>query len=358
MDGSVFQHSEVVRESEAGVRLDFFLVNFPFPKFKESFSPSRSAIQKWIADGCVKINSLVVKSKSYHVKAGDRIDMEVSLDHLEKLPQPEALDIHIVYQDKQIIVLDKPVGISSHPTESAMGSSVVNFLYHLKIDLPPTSHPLRPGIVHRLDKNTSGLMVVALTDQSVKILFDMIMKREVERTYLAIVFGNPPANDGTIDAPIGRHEVDRKKMAVSRIEQGRPARTHYKVLKRYPGFSLVECKLDTGRTHQIRVHMSHIGYPVAGDPLYGGRKAHDRVERTLKESAKHDEVYEKIKDALYRIADIINSDDVHLLHATCLSFVHPITGEKLCFHAEPHAKFAQVLELLNSLPHENIKHAV
>jgi 23S rRNA pseudouridine1911/1915/1917 synthase len=198
-------------------------------------------------------------------------------------------------------------------------------------------------------------MIVAKTQRAMSTLIVMIKKRKVERNYMAIVFGQPPLNSGTIDAPIGRHTTDRKKMTVNISEhRTRPARTHYRVLTRYTGFALVGCKLDTGRTHQIRVHMSHIGYPVAGDPLYAGRKAHSWVNKVLGNMSKSRSGYEETERILNQVADVITTDQVHLLHAGRLRFPHPVMGNFLSFEAQPHRKFLDVLNLLNQLPDKEV----
>jgi len=352
MEPSLFRHAGEVSEDQAGKRLDSFLLGFPFTDFDNRLDPSRTTLQKWIDEGCVRVNDEVRADKSYRVRTGDIVSIEVPIRPDIMVPPPEPLDIGIVFQDPYIIVIDKPAGISSHPVSHAMTGSVVNFLYYKKVPLPPTSHPLRPGIVHRLDKNTTGLMVVACTDTAVSRLIEMIKRREVERTYIAIVWGNPPLNSGTIDAPIARCQKDRRKMAVTRGASGKPALTYYRVLARYPTFSFVACKLDTGRTHQIRVHMSYIGYPVAGDPVYGGRRAQDKISTALASVQKYDPQLKSTERTLRRIAAILTRDNVHLLHAAMLRFDHPITGEKLSFRVEPHGKFNEVLGLLNTLPHE------
>ncbi|MCK4721111.1 RluA family pseudouridine synthase [bacterium] len=356
---NIFRHFADVDESHSGIRLDTFLADFPYEEFDVSFAPSRSRIQKWISLGSVKVNGETVTGKSHRLKAGDRVGVEFPIDSGIETPPPENLNIPVVFEDDFIMVIDKPPGITSHPTYNAMTGSVVNFLYYRKMKLPLGSHPLRPGIVHRLDKNTSGLMIVAKTDRSMSNIIDMIKLRKVERNYLAIVFGNPPMDSGKIDLPIGRHERDRKKMAVMRSgNRGRPARTHYRVITRFPGFSLISCKLDTGRTHQIRVHLKHIGYPVAGDPKYGGRKAQERVDKILKGMSKKMAGYQKIENSLNKIAGIITSDNIHLLHAAKLSFPHPVTGETVSFKAEPHRKFLDVMNLLKTLPYEEAGNAV
>ena len=355
METPVFRHETKVDESNAGRRLDTFLVKFPYEKFDPDFYPSRATIQKWIRDGHISVNGSAQTDKSYRLKNGDIISLEVSIPEDEPRPLPEALDIQIVYRDPHIVVIDKPPGITSHPVKDDLTGSVVNFLLYEEIPLPRSMDPLRPGIVHRLDKNTSGLMVVASTREARSELIQMIQRRDVQRDYLALVFGNPPMDSGTIEGAISRHEGDRKKMAVTSDEKGKPARTHYRVLTRYPGFSLVACKLDTGRTHQIRVHMSHIGYPVAGDPLYGGRHAGTRISKIIKGMSRQER--ESHEDTLNRLAEIVTSDNVHLLHAGRLIFPHPVTGEKLTFTSQPHEKFELVMSLLESLPHEDTEHA-
>jgi len=357
MDNSVIHHEEVVDDEKAGKRLDSFVLYFPWQKFDEFLAPSRTQVQKWIRDGHVTVNEVTQDNKAYKVRVGERVVIDVEIEKNPGTPPPQDLDIEIVYQDDQLIVIDKPPGVSSHAIPSDLKGSVVNFLYHIGTALPPTSHPLRPGIVHRLDKNTTGLMVIAKSDQAMHELIEMIKRREVERKYIALVFGNMPLNSGTIDAPVGRYQFDRRKMAVTTEKQGRHAKTHYRVLARYPGFTLVGCKLDTGRTHQIRVHLSHLGYPVAGDPYYGGRRIPDKMSRILKgldKSEKTDEITEKLNS----VGEILKADLIHLLHAASLQFPHPITNEPLAFKTLPHRKFSDVLGILESIPHEVVNHEV
>ncbi len=357
MEAPVFQHEEVVDKSRSGERLDAYLLDFPWPEFDEKLSPSRSAIQRWISEGRARIDGEVVTDKSRKVREGQRVRLEVEVGKEHEIPPPEALDIEIVYRDQHFLVIDKPPGITSHPVKGAMTGSVVNFLYHEQIPLPVTSSPMRPGIVHRLDKNSSGLMLIASSDVSKGRLIEMIKAREVVREYLALVWGNPGLDEGTIDAPIGRYEGDRTVMAVMQEPNAKPARTHFRVLTRYPGFSLVACKLDTGRTHQIRVHMSHIGYPVAGDPLYGGRRAMGRVIKLLRGYRKKDPDYPLYEENLTEVARILTADSVHLLHAARLTLPHPVSREILTFTAQPHEKFLKVTGLLEKLPHEDTGHA-
>lgn len=350
-----FSHEMKVDESYAGRRLDTFLLKFPYENYKPDFYPSRRTAQRWIADGHIMVNGVPVTDKSYRLKMGDTIRLEVSIPDDQPSPQPEALDIPIIYRDSDIVVIDKPPGITSHPAMNNPTGSVVNFLLYEEIPLPRSQDPLRPGIVHRLDKNTSGLMVVASSREAKGELIRMMKRRDVKREYLAIVFGNPPVNSGIIEVAIGRHEGDRKRMVVTTDEKGKPARTHYRVVTRYPGFALVACKLDTGRTHQIRVHMSHIGYPVVGDPLYGGRDARLIVARILGKMPKTQR--ESYRDTLEQVADIITADKIHLLHAGRLRFAHPITGKIMSFTSRPHEKFESVMNLLETLPHEDTGNA-
>ncbi len=353
-----FKHERTAGKEDADKRLDSYLLDFPYSKFDPSLSPSRTTIQKWIANGCVSVNGKIQTGKSAKIWVGDLVELDVEISSELDTPPPESLDIRIVYQDRHLVVLDKPPGITSHPVPNDLTGSVVNFLYHNKIPLPPTSHPLRPGIVHRLDRNTSGLMVVACTDPAAAALIEMIKRREMDRRYLAILFGRLPSASGTVDVPVGRNPRDRKKMAVTTEKQGKHARTHYRVLVRYPGFSLVGCRLDTGRTHQIRVHMSHLGFPVAGDPKYGGRKAADRINNVLLKLGKRDPDYVRMEITLKRVAEIITADSVHLLHAAKLSFPHPESGEMMSFTAEPHEKFRSVHGYLESIPHEEVTRGI
>jgi len=356
METRTFTHEVVVKSDRAGIRLDNFLLSFPFNDFDPALSPSRATLQRWIAEGLISLNGSPTDDKSYRVKEGDRIRIEVTYPVDAQRPPPQALSIRIVYRDSHIVVLDKPPGVASHPVPTALSGTVINFLHHEKIPLPPTSNPLRPGVVHRLDRNTTGLMVVASTDVAYRALTDMIKRRELHREYLAIVVGNPPVS-GTIEAAIQRDIYNRRRMAVGTDAQAKPARTHYRILEIYPAFALVDCTLDTGRTHQIRVHMSHIGYPVAGDPYYGGRRFYTLLQHTSRRF-KRDPDHQRIADTLMLIGETIMSDQVHLLHASKLSFSHPVTGEPLEFTAEPHEKFRKVLNLLHTLPHNEVRDAV
>ncbi|MCV3114257.1 RluA family pseudouridine synthase [Enterococcus hirae] len=271
---------------------------------------SRSQIQLWLKDGAVSVNGQVVKA-NYKVKKNDEIVIAV--------PEPETLSIEaedipleIVYEDEAVAVVNKPQGMVVHPSAGHPNGTMVNALmYHVK-DLSSINGVIRPGIVHRIDKDTSGLLMVAKNDLAHESLAKQLKDKTSLRKYVALVHGVIPHEKGTINAPIGRSKVNRKMQAVR--EDGKPAVTHFNVLERFNDFTLVELTLETGRTHQIRVHMKYIGYPLAGDPVYGPSK-------TLK----------------------VNGQ---FLHAKLLGFTHPITGQKMVFEAPLPTIFEKTLEKL------------
>lgn len=285
-----------------GVRLD---------KAVADLTPlSRSHANEQIKNGQILVNGQVKKAK-YAVKAGDVITYE--------LPEPEALEyvaenlpLDIVYQDEDVAVVNKAQGMVVHPSAGHTSGTLVNALmYHIK-DLSGINGVLRPGIVHRIDKDTSGLLMIAKNDDAHIKLAEELKDKKSLRKYWAIVHGNLPNDRGVIEAPIGRSEKDRKKQAVT--AKGKPAVTRFHVLERFGNYTLVELQLETGRTHQIRVHMAYIGHPVAGDEVYGPRK-------TLKGHGQ-------------------------FLHARTLGFTHPKTGEVMEFTAEAPAIFQETLEKL------------
>ncbi|MGG8342643.1 RluA family pseudouridine synthase [Streptococcus uberis] len=271
---------------------------------------SRSQANDEIKKGTVLVNGEPVKAK-YTVKEGDTISYQ--------LPEEEILDyeaedipIDIVYEDEDLAIINKAQGMVVHPSAGHSSGTLVNaLLYHIK-DLSTINGVVRPGIVHRIDKDTSGLLMIAKNDKAHHILADELKAKKSLRKYLAIVHGNLPNDRGMIEAPIGRSEKDRKKQAVT--AKGKDAITRFQVVERFGDFTLVELSLETGRTHQIRVHMAYIGHPVAGDPLYGPRK-------TL-------------------------AGNGQFLHAQTLGFTHPSTGEMVTFTAEPPIIFRQTLEKL------------
>ena len=291
-----------IEASVAGQRLDKAVA--------ELMDLSRSLANEQIKDGRILVNGQAKKAK-YAVKEGDVISYE--------LPEPEVVEyvaedipLEIVYQDEDVAVVNKPQGMVVHPSAGHTSGTLVNALmYHIQ-DLSGINGVLRPGIVHRIDKDTSGLLMIAKNDQAHVALADELKDKKSLRKYWAIVHGNLPNDRGVIEAPIGRSEKDRKKQAVT--AKGKPALTRFQVLERFGDYSLVELQLETGRTHQIRVHMAYIGHPVAGDEVYGPRK-------TLKGHGQ-------------------------FLHARTLGFTHPRTGEVLEFTAEAPAIFQETLEKL------------
>ncbi|BBM16192.1 RluA family pseudouridine synthase [Enterococcus mundtii] len=271
---------------------------------------SRSQVQQWLKDGAVSVNGEPVKA-NYKVKSADAIVVEV--------PEPEELEIvaedlpiEIVYEDDDVAVVNKPQGMVVHPSAGhAQGTLVNALMYHMK-NLSSINGVIRPGIVHRIDKDTSGLLMIAKNDQAHEALAQQLKDKTSLRKYIALVHGVIPHEKGTINAPIGRSKVDRKMQAIR--EDGKPAVTHFTVLERFENFTLVELQLETGRTHQIRVHMKYIGYPLAGDPVYGPKK-------TLKGNGQ-------------------------FLHAKLLGFTHPQTNERMTFEAPLPEVFEKTLEKL------------
>lgn len=305
-------HELLVEEGQGG-RLDVF-VSEHLPGI------SRSLARKLITDGHVTVNSSTQRP-SYKVQLRDRVSVIV--------PPPEPTDIRaeeipldIVYEDQHIIVVNKAAGMTVHPAPGSDSGTLVNAILAHSDDLSGVGGVERPGIVHRLDKDTSGLLVVAKTDQAHRLLQEQIQRRTAERRYSALVWGETRFNEAVVEAPIGRHPTNRQKMAVIKDTArytAREAVTKLTVTERYPGFTLLEAKLDTGRTHQIRVHCSFIGHPVVGDPSYGGTK------RALPGS------YGKLQQA--ELSGLVQSLRGQALHAFSLSFDHPVTGDRLSFEA-------------------------
>lgn len=288
--------------NEAGARLDKAMADLT--------DLSRSQANEEIKKGAVLVNGQAKKAK-YTVQEGDVITYEVPQEEILDY-QAEDIPLEIVYEDDDVAVVNKPQGMVVHPSAGHASGTLVNALmYHVK-NLSSINGVVRPGIVHRIDKDTSGLLMVAKNDQAHQALAEELKDKKSLRKYIAIVHGNLPNDRGMIEAPIGRSEKDRKKQAVT--AKGKPAVTRFQVLERLGDYSLVELTLETGRTHQIRVHMAYIGHPVAGDPLYGPRK-------TLKGHGQ-------------------------FLHAQTLGFTHPKTGETMIFTAEAPAIFQETLEKL------------
>lgn len=292
----------------AGLRLDQALARL-LPDH------SRSRLQDWVRRACVTVDGAAVEPK-LKVWGGERIEVNDACTSDAQPQAPQDIPLAIVFEDADLLVLDKPAGLVVHPGSGNPDGTLVNALLHY---LPAAAELPRAGIVHRLDKDTSGLMVVAKTLVAHTSLVRQLQARSVSRTYLAFVLGTPPAH-GRVDAAIGRHPVARIKMAV--VARGKTAITRYRVLHAGDGWSLVECSLETGRTHQIRVHMHSIGHPLLGDPVYGSAKA----ARSLPAAAR----------TLPRQA----------LHATRLEFAHPVTGAQLVSHSPLPSDLDQLLSVL------------
>lgn len=298
--------SYIVSEEDAKMRLDKYLA-------ANEESLSRSRIQSLVEEGQVRVNGNVQKA-NYKVKANDTIVLEVE-DDRELEVEPENIPLDIRYEDEDVIVINKPKGMVVHPANGNQNGTLVNaLLYHCK-DLSGINGILRPGIVHRIDKDTTGLLIVAKNDMAHSSLSKQLQTKTVNRLYYALVHGVIPHDFGTIDAPIGRDVNDRQKMAVT-ATNSKDARTHFKVIERFKDYTLVECRLETGRTHQIRVHMQYIGHPVVGDEKYSYRK-------TMKTGGQ-------------------------LLHAHQLTFVHPRTNETMTIEAPLPAQFEEILEELRA----------
>ena len=319
-DPTVYSHTlsdlrvATVTESQAGLRLDRALGEL-FPDH------SRSALARLIEEGHVRINSRPAGKASQRVESGQTIEIEFP----EAAPagvEAQDLPLTVLYEDEDLVVIDKPAGLVVHPAAGHADQTLVNALLFRVKDLSVIGGEIRPGIVHRLDKDTSGVMVIAKHDEAHRKLTADWGTERVRKEYLALVYGTPSSDRGTIDAPIGRDPRDRKRMAV--VANGRRAVTEYEVQERYRYVSLVRCRLRTGRTHQIRVHLKHLGHPIVGDPVYSGPQwrgiPDKRVQRTLA--------------ALGRQA----------LHAAKLTFPHPSTGRALTFEAALPEDVARVIQ--------------
>ena len=278
---------------------------------------SRSFIQKLIKDGNVLVNGKPVKG-SYRVKCDDEVVFSVP-ESVEPDIEPENIPLDILYEDVDLIVVNKPKGMVVHPAAGHYSGTLVNALmYHCGRDLSGINGVLRPGIVHRIDKDTTGSVIACKNDKTHRCIAEQLKEHSINRRYRAICFGELNQEEGTIDQPIGRHPNDRKKMAVNH-QNGKRAVTHYRVLERLGYVTLVECILETGRTHQIRVHMKHIGHVLFDDERYGG---HEILKGT--HFSKYKQFVNNCFDTCPRQA----------LHAMTLGFVHPATGEEMYFTSE------------------------
>ncbi|ARK31071.1 RluA family pseudouridine synthase [Halalkalibacter krulwichiae] len=275
---------------------------------------SRTQIQQWVKDEAIMINGKRVKS-NYKVEEGDQITLQI--------PEPEALEIEaenipidIVYEDRDVAVVNKPRGMVVHPAPGHYSGTLVNALMYHCNDLSGINGVIRPGIVHRIDKDTSGLIMVAKNDQAHESLVEQLKAKTTRRIYKAVVHGVIPHQHGTIDAPIGRDKKDRQNMTVTE-ENSRDAVTHFTVLESFDNYTYVQCELETGRTHQIRVHMKYIGYPLVGDPKYGPKRKSFDIEGQA-------------------------------LHAAVLGFTHPKTGEEMTFEADLPKDMVDLLHVLRT----------
>ena len=300
---------------EAGERLDVFVSRW-LPDV------TRSRVQNLLSEGMILVDGKTVKA-GYKLKTGNLV--QVVLPELKELSaEPEAMDLEILYEDDDLAIVNKPRGLVVHPAAGHESGTLVNgLLHHFQGKLSGINGVMRPGIVHRIDKDTSGLLVICKSDRAHQGLSDLLKDHDIERVYHAVVHGSFSKTEGTVDAPIGRMDSDRKKMCVR--ADGRRAITHYRVLEQYDGFSYVELRLETGRTHQIRVHMRSIGHPLLGDEVYGAAKENTKLEKMLKG-----------KDFW----------PGQILHAKVLGFVHPVSGEYIEFNSELPAYFQTVLEYL------------
>lgn len=289
-----------------GVRIDKYLSEMLEEK-------SRSFIQELIKKEKVVVNNKIPKS-NYKVKAFDNIELELPEPEILKV-EAEDIPLNILYEDNDVIVVDKEQGMVVHPAPGNYHGTLVNaLLFHCK-DLSGINGIIRPGIVHRIDKDTSGILVVAKNDEAHNKLSEQLKNHSMKREYYALIEGRLKNDSGTINKPIGRNKKDRLKMGI--VEDGKHAVTHYKVLERYNGYTLIKCILETGRTHQIRVHMSSIGFPLVGDPVYGFKRQKFKL-------------------------------DGQMLHAKTLGFIHPKTNEYMEFNSELPKYFRNIIDKLRN----------
>lgn len=293
----------ITDKEQTGMRVDKLL-----PELNSDWS--RNQIQDWIKAGLVVANDKVVKS-NYKVKLNDHI-VVTEKEVVEADILPENLNLDIYYEDDDVAVVYKPKGMVVHPSPGHYTNTLVNGLMYQIKDLSGINGEIRPGIVHRIDMDTSGLLMVAKNDIAHRGLVEQLMDKSVKRKYIALVHGNIPHDYGTIDAPIARNKNDRQSMAV--VDDGKEAVTHFNVLEHFKDYTLVECQLETGRTHQIRVHMKYIGFPLVGDPKYGPKKTLDIGGQAL--------------------------------HAGLIGFEHPVTGEYIERHAELPQDFEDLLDTI------------
>ncbi|MDN3596572.1 RluA family pseudouridine synthase [Zunongwangia endophytica] len=313
-DETLYEHHKFTAEKgQNPLRVDKYLMNY-------IEKATRNKIQKAAKDGNIYVNDIAVK-QNYKVKAGDVVQVMFEHPPYEFLLTPEDIPIDVVYEDDTLLVVNKPAGMVVHPGHGNYSGTLINALiYHFE-NLPNNSSD-RPGLVHRIDKDTSGLLVVAKTEQAMAHLSKQFFDKTSEREYVAMVWGNVEEDEGTVEGNIGRHPKNRLQNTVydgDEAEKGKPAVTHFKVLERFGYVTLVACKLETGRTHQIRVHMKHIGHTLFNDERYGG-------ERILKGTT-----FTKYKQFVENCFKILPRQ---ALHAKTLGFTHPKTGEWMSFNSD------------------------
>ena len=318
----LFEHYRFeASKGQEPLRVDKFLMNF-------IENATRNKIQQAAKQGHIWVNNKQAK-QNYRVKAGDEVKVLFEHPPYEFLLTPEAIPLDVVFEDDQVLVVNKPAGMVVHPGHGNYSGTLLNALVHHIKDLPNNSSG-RPGLVHRIDKDTSGLLVIAKTDMAMANLAQQFFEKSTEREYVALVWGSLKEDEGTIEGPIARNPKNRLQMMVFPDgEQGKEAITHYKVLKRLGYVTLVSCKLETGRTHQIRVHMKHLGHTLFNDGRYGGDKILKGTTFT-----KYKQFVENCFKILPRQA----------LHARTLGFVHPTTGKQLLFDSEIPDDIAKCIE--------------
>lgn len=316
-------NTPIVNKDFKGLRIDKFL-SACFPDI------SRSQIQRMIAWGNVVCDDVTVGDNSYKIKEGESFVLTLP-EAVDAEPQPQDIPLDVVYEDKDIIVVNKPCGMVVHPAPGAANGTLVNALLYHCHDLSGIGGVKRPGIVHRIDKDTSGLLVAAKNDNAHKLLCEQFAEHSIERTYSAFVFGVPNPLDGTIEGNIGRSPYDRKKMAIV-AKGGKHAVTHYQTIEKFKNeAALLKCRLETGRTHQIRVHMTSAGHSLIGDKVYGkSRKM-------------------AVKNAPEKAEIFINMFPRQALHAQSLGFVHPGTGERMFFEAPLPVDLQELLQALRQI---------
>ncbi len=320
----LYEHFRIeVDKGQQALRIDKFLMN-------RVMNVSRNRIQNAADAGCILINGKAVKS-NYKVKPGEIISVVMSKPPRDTEIYPENIPLQIIYEDESLLIVNKEAGMVVHPGHGNFTGTLVNALtYHFK-DLPQTANgPLRPGLVHRIDKNTSGLLVIAKTENAMSKLAKEFFDHTIKRRYIALVWGELKESEGRIEGHIGRSIKDRRVMDVyPEGDQGKHAVTHYKTIATFGYTSLVECRLETGRTHQIRAHMQHIGHPLFNDETYGGNKILKGTTFTN---------YKKFIENCFSILPR------QALHAQSLGFKHPLTGEEIYFEAELPTDFLELLE--------------